>query len=222
VVVNWVDHTPWEVVGVVEDVRMTGLAETPRESIYMHYAQATFFPWMHLTVRTRGDPTALAPSVRSVLRGLDPTLPLGSVRPMEEIVRATAARPRMTALLMMVFAGLATVLAAVGLYGVLAYAVSRRVREIGVRIAMGARPGTVLGMVIRQGASLAGVGLALGLGAALAGGRLLSSLLYEVEPSDPVSLLAAGAALFAVALMACAVPAWRASRVPPAEALRSD
>jgi putative ABC transport system permease protein len=222
VVVNWVDDTPWEVVGVVEDVRMTGLAEAPRESIYMHYPQATFFPWMHLTIRTQGDPTTLAPSVRSVLQDLDPALPLGSVRPMSDIVTATAARLRMTALLLVVFAGLATLIAAVGLYGVLAYAVSQRIREIGVRIAMGARPGTVLGQVLRQGARLAGVGLVLGLGAALAGGRFVSSLLYEVEPSDPVSLLGAGAALFTVALMACAVPAWRASRVPPAEALRSD
>jgi putative ABC transport system permease protein len=222
VVVSWVDETPWEVIGVVEDVRLAGLAEQARSTIYMSYAKATFFPWMQLAVRSHGDPDALTSAVRGVLRRMDPTLPLGSVRVMEDIVASSTARPRMTTLLILVFAGLATLLAAVGLYGVLAYAVSQRVREIGVRIALGARPGEVMTMVIRQGAGLSLAGLALGLAAALAGGRVMSSLLYEIEPSDPWALGGAGILLFSVAIVACAVPAWRAASVAPVEALRSD
>jgi putative ABC transport system permease protein len=222
VVVSWVDETPWEVVGVVDDVRRAGLSQEPRAAIYMHYPKATFFPWMQLTIRATGDPATLASAVRAELGQMDSALPLGSVRIMDDVVAKTTARPRMTATLMIVFAGLATLLAAVGLYGVLSYAVSQRTREIGVRIAMGARPEHVLGLVVRQGAGLAAMGLVLGLGAALATGRVVSSLLYEVEPSDPVSLGAAGVLLFTVAVLACTVPAFRASRVPPAEALRSE
>jgi predicted permease len=222
VVVMWDDVTPWEVIGVVEDVRLAGLAEEARSTIYMSYAKATYFPWMQLAVRGTVIPGTLAPAVRAVLREMDSTLPLGSVRIMEDIVASSTARPRMTTLLIVIFAGLATLLAAVGLYGVLAYAVSQRVREIGVRIALGARPGSVMAMVVRQGAGLALAGLAVGLAVALAGGSVMSSLLYEIEPSDPWALGGAGVLLFAVAIVACAVPALRASSVPPAEALRSE
>jgi predicted permease len=222
VVVMWDDVTTWEVIGVVEDVRLAGLAEEARSTIYMSYAKATYFPWMQLAVRGTGAPGTLTPTVRGVLREMDSTLPLGSVRIMEDIVASSTARPRMTTVLIIVFAGLATILAAVGLYGVLAYAVSQRVREIGVRIALGARPAHVMGMVIRQGAGLALLGLVVGLVAALAGGRVMASLLYEIEPSDPLALSGAGILLFAVAVVACTVPAWRASSVPPAEALRSE
>jgi predicted permease len=222
VVVQWDDVTPWEVIGVVEDVRLAGPAEEARATIYLSYAKATYFPWMHLAVRSTGVPGTLTPAIRAVLREMDATLPLGSVRVMEDIVASSTARPRMTTALILIFAGLATLLAAVGLYGVLAHAVSQRVREIGVRIALGARPGSVMAMVIRQGAGLALVGLAVGLVAALAGGRIMTSLLYEIQPSDPLALGGAGTLLFAVALVACTVPAMRASRVPPAEALRSE
>jgi len=222
VVVSWLDDTPWEVVGVVENVRSIALDTEAREVIYMNYAQATFFPWLHVTLRATGDPAALASTLRAELAEMDDALPLGSVRIMEDLVNTSTARARMTTLLMTIFAGLATVLAAVGLYGVLAYAVSQRVREIGVRIAIGAQPVDVLTMVVRQGAKLAIAGLLIGLIGAAAGGRLVASLLYQVAPSDPIALGGAGALLFLVALAACAVPAWRATRVAPAEALRSD
>jgi predicted permease len=222
VVVNWDDETPWEVIGVVEDVRLAGLAEEARSTIYMSYAKATYFPWLQLAVRGTGAPGTITPAVREVLREMDPALPLGSVRVMEDIVASTTARPRMTTVLILIFAGLATLLAAVGLYGVLAYAVSQRVREIGVRIALGARPRSVMAMIVRQGAGLALAGLAVGLVVALAGGGVMSSLLYEIEPSDPWALGGAGVLLFGVAIVACAVPALRASSVAPAEALRSE
>jgi putative ABC transport system permease protein len=222
VVVSWDDLESWEIVGVVEDVRSAGLDTEAREAIYMHYPRATFFPWMHVTVRAAGDPTALTATVRRQLQAMDPTLPLGSVRVMQDIVDTSAARPRMTAYLMLVFSVLATILAGVGLYGVLAYAVSQRVREIGVRVALGAEPRDVIRMVVRQGSGLAVVGLVIGFGIALAGGRVLTSLLYEVQPTDPWALGGAGLFLLAIALAATLVPAWRAARVPPAEALRSD
>jgi putative ABC transport system permease protein len=153
---------------------------------------------------------------------MDPSLPVGRVRIMEDVVAASAAGPRMTAFLMFIFAALATLLAAVGLYGVLAYAVSRRVREIGVRAALGARPRDILTMIAREGGALALAGILLGGAAALAGGRLVASLLYEIQPADPVSLLSAGLLLFAVALLASLVPAWRAARVTPADSLREE
>ena len=153
---------------------------------------------------------------------MDATLPLGSVRVMQDIVNTSAARPRMTTYLMLVFAALATILAGVGLYGVLAYAVSQRVREIGVRVALGAEPGDVIRMVVRQGSGLAVTGLVIGLGIALAAGRVVSSLLFEIQPTDPWALGGAGALRLVIALAATIIPAWRAAGVAPAEALRSD
>jgi len=128
----------------------------------------------------------------------------------------------MTSLLMLVFAAFATTLAAVGLYGVLAYAVSRRAREIGVRVALGADPGRVVRMIVSQGSRLVGLGLLLGLGAALGANRLIASLLYGVSPTDTSSFIAAAAVLSVVALLACAIPAARAVRVAPSDALRPD
>ena len=221
-VVDWVDDTPWEVVGVVEDVRVQGLDQAPDNVIYMNYAQAPFFPFVHLVARGDGPGSDPVSVLRAELAERDPSLPLGAVRDMVSIVSRSAARPRMTTFLMTVFAGLATLLATVGLYGVLSYTVSRRVREIGVRIALGARPADVLGMVVRQGTALVVVGLAIGLSASVVGGRLVAALLFGIEPTDPAALGAAGLLLLTVAVLACVLPAWRAARVPPAEALRSE
>ena len=222
IVINWGELTEWEIVGIVEDVRLAGLAVEPREVVYMSYARATYFPWLHLAVKARQDPAALAETVRRATAAQDPGLPVGGVRVMQDIVSISTATPRVTALLMAVFAGLATLLAAVGLYGVLSYAVSRRVREIGVRVALGARSGDVLGLVVRQGGRLALAGLAVGLLGSMLGGRVLSSLLYGIAPSDPVATAGAGVLLLVVALTACGIPAWRAVRVAPVEALKGD
>lgn len=221
-VINWVDEEPWEIVGVVEDVRTQGPQVEPREVVYINYARGAFFPWLHLTVRATSDPLRLTQRVRQEVQALDPSLPLGSVRVMDDIVGRAVARPRMTSLMMVLFAGLATLLSAVGLYGVLAYTVSRRVREIGVRMALGAEPGDVLRLVVRQGSRLVVAGLAGGFVVAIAGARLMRGLLYQIGPADPTSLVAAGVILTSVSVAACAVPAWRASRVAPMEALRPD
>lgn len=220
IAVNWRDQTPWEIVGIVENVRLQGPDTEPRGTVYMPYAVAPFFPWLHVVVRGSNGSTDAAVGVRSEIAALDSEVPLGSVRVMEDIVDRSVARPRVTGLLMLVFAALATLLAAVGLYGVLAYTVSRRVREIGVRIALGAEPGRVLRLVVGQGTRLVVFGLALGIGGSLLAQRYLEALLFQVEPGDPRTLALAGIILSAVSLLACAAPAWRASRVAPAEALR--
>lgn len=220
--ISWETEEPWEIVGVVEDVRMDDLAQEPREAVYLHYPRTPYFGFVHIVVRGEGDPSLLAATVRNELRAMDPDLPLGQVRVMEELVESSTARPRMTAFLMALFAGIATLLAAVGLYGVLAYAVSRRVREIGIRIAVGAESRDILRMVFRQGGLLALGGVVSGLLLTLAGGRLLSGILYQIQPTDVLSLGASAALLLAVALGATVIPAWRATRVAPAEALRNE
>lgn len=222
VVVDWVDDTPWAIVGVVENVRHEGLDQDAPETIYMNYAQAEFFPWIHVAVRTVGPAPGLGNSMRRELAEMNASVPLGALRAMDDVVARTAARPRMTSFLMLLFAGLATVLAAVGLYGVLSYTVSQRVREIGVRVALGARPGDVSRMVAGRGLGMVALGLVLGLGLALVAGRLVSALLFGVEATDPLSLGAATAVLAAVAVAASVLPAVRAARMPPADALRAE
>ena len=222
VVVSWVDETPWEIVGVVEDVRIQGPATPPRETIYMPYSTAPFFPWLHIVARGPGETGAISAAIREELTALDDALPLGSVRVMKDIVERSVARPRVTGLLMLIFAGMATLLAAVGLYGILAYAVSRRVREIGVRMALGAEPRSVLALVVGQGTRLVVGGLVLGVLGAVAVQGFLESLLFQVDAGNPGALVAAGAVLTAVSLLACAIPAWQASRVAPVEALRPE
>lgn len=221
-VVNWDAPEPWEIVGVVEDVRLSGLDQGPRAVVYVPYDQAQWFPFVHLAVRGRGETGSLDALLRETVGGMDRGVPVGEVREMGAVVAGSVARSRLTAVLMGVFAALATLLAVVGLYGVLAYTVSRRAREMGVRAALGARPGAIRGMVVRQGLGLVGLGVALGLGAALLGGRVLEGLLFQVEPDDPGALAAAAALLLAVGVAACLAPAWKASRVDPARALRAE
>jgi putative ABC transport system permease protein len=156
------------------------------------------------------------------VRVLDPTLPVANIRPMTEVVAASLATTRLTGFLMAVFAAIALALAAVGIYGVLAYLVARRTHEIGIRLAMGAGRGQVVGLVLRHGLALAGGGVLGGVLAALALTRLMQGLLYEVKPVDPITFAAVPAALIAVAIAASAVPALRATRVSPLTALRSE
>lgn len=222
VIVSWIDDTPWEIIGVVEDVRIIGPAEEARETIYIHYDFATFFPWQHVAIRARSEPASLAQGLRSSVARLDPGIPVSQVQVMQGVVDRAVAQPRMQRTLMLAFALLATLLATVGLYGVLAYAVSQRIREIGVRIALGAQPEGVVRLVVAQGARLAGLGLALGLVGAWIGGRFVAGLLHQVRPGDPVALAGAALVLGLVAVTACAAPALRALRVAPVEALRPD
>lgn len=220
---------PWvTVVGIVADERHNGVTGIVKEKFFIPHSQwhiatgGNLIRSVFVVARTTGDPMALAAAVRNEVRQLDPTLPVANVRPMTEVVAAALATPRLTGFLLAAFAGIALALAAVGIYGVLAYLVSQRTQEIGVRLAIGADRSQVLVMILRQGLILSVVGIAVGLGAAFLLSRLMQSLLYQVRPSDPVTFVAVPVILLAVALVASYVPALRATRVSPLIALRSQ
>jgi ABC-type antimicrobial peptide transport system permease subunit len=173
-------------------------------------------------VRTAGDPEALAAALAREVREIDPDLPLSSFRTMEQVVSDSLARPRFTALLLAIFSAVALALAAVGVYGVLVQAAARRTREVGLRMALGARPADVLRTLLAETLALAGTGVAAGLAGALLLTRILRAQLYGVSPTDPSTLAATAAAMLAVALAATWRPARSALRVDPAVALRSE
>ncbi len=226
--------TAWyTVVGVVRDVRGASL-DAPAQPI-VYYPLVTGnplttgdpdVPWtpasMSFVVRTVGAPAQAAAPARSAIRRLDPTIPMYRLRPMAELLRRSTARTSFTLLLLTLAAVVTLVLGCVGIYGVLAYAVRLRAREIAVRLALGALPAQVLGMVTRQGLAVAAVGVALGLAASVALTRGLSALLYDVSPTDPVVLLGAAAVLLAAAAAASWLPARRAARVEVADVLRDE
>lgn len=209
------------IVGLVGDVRTDGIAREPAPAVY---APAYLLPRssMKLFVRTASDPLQVTAAVREAIWDVNPDQPISDVMTMQQVVSGTVARPRFLTLLLGGFAGLATVLAALGVYGVIAYAVSRRTAEIGIRIALGARPGNVLRMAIAQGLAPALAGLALGLVAAVLLTRLLSGLLYGVGAADPATFAGVALLLGTVALLAGWLPARRAARVNPASALRQE
>jgi putative ABC transport system permease protein len=215
------DQAGGEVVGMIGDLKERGLGRAASPTIYLAHAQ---FPVgsMSVAVRTTEDPLALIPAARAALAATDPNVPWFRVRSMEQLVSASVAQPRLYALLLAVFALVAVALAGVGLYGVLAQTVVQRSRELGVRMALGATGGNVVGLVVGQAARLAAAGVVVGLLAGLAGARLLTSMLFGVQPRDPATFAAVGLGLFGVALVATFVPARRASRVDPMEALRTE
>ena len=223
-------NRPWvTVVGIVKSVRHNGVAGVVKEKFYIPHTQwavsvgtTNNFRSMTLVVRAAGDPSSLTPAIRSAIARLDPAIPIANVRTMEDVVSGALATPRFTGLLLGGFAGLALVLSAVGIYGLLSFLVSRRTREIGIRVAIGADRRRVLSMVMRSAATLALAGVAVGAAGALVLARLLGTLLHGVTPQDPATLAAAAAALTIVALAASAVPAWRATRVDPVVALKSE
>ncbi|MFL5580640.1 MAG: ADOP family duplicated permease [Gemmatimonadaceae bacterium] len=219
---------PWmTVVGVVEDVHRQALSKAPRPTYYILDTQ---FPrmvgqaenTMTLVVRTAGDPAPLAGPARAIVRALDPELAIGSVRTLDAVVASSVSRPRFAVAVLGAFGLSALLLALIGVYGVLSYAMTRRRRELAVRMALGARPHEVRRLVVGSGLKLAGAGLLVGLAAALAGGRVLHALLFEVSPTDPATLLGVGAVLVAAALLASWIPARRATAVSPAEVLRGE
>ncbi len=209
------------VVGVVADVRQEELAAKPYPQLYAVAAQQPARA-MYLAVRTAGDPGALAGPVRRLVAALDPQLPVYGVSTMDERVGRSVARPRVTASLVVLFGALALALAAFGIYGVVALAVAQRTRELGVRLAIGARPGDVVRLVVRQEMRPALGGVALGLVAAAAASRLLAGLLYGVGAADPATFAAVAVFLAGVAAAATWMPARRATRVSPLDALRGD
>lgn len=218
-----------EVVGVVGDEKIEGLAAPGRMEIFVPHGQELYgdpgLAWRNpkLVVRAAtGEPASLVPAVREVLRELDPDLPLYDVRTLEEMVADGAARERLLVLLLGLFAAVALVLSTVGLYGLVAYAVAQRRREIGIRLALGATAREVVGRIVGRSMVLVAGGLALGLAAALALSRTLESLLYEIRPTDPPTLAATAALLAAAALAATWLPAQRATAVDPLETLRVE
>jgi putative ABC transport system permease protein len=221
---------PYEIVGVVEHVKHYGLeGEVPVDpQFYIPLSQvpAKFLPMqvgrISLVVRTKGDPAALAPAVRQQVLAADPNQPVFNTRTMEEIVSRSTAQRRFAMTLLTIFAGVALLLAAVGIYGVMSYAVTQRTHEIGIRMALGASGGSILGMVVRQGMLLVGLGVALGVVAALLLTRVMSSMLYGVSASDPATFGGISALLAGVAFLACFIPARRATRVDPMVALRYE
>ena len=213
--------TPWAtVVGVVGDVR-TGVTDDPRPTAYVS-ARQDHWGGLAIVVRTAGDPMTLLPAVRREVRAIDASVPVSDARTMRDVQAMQLTDRRLPMQLMAAFALLALALAAVGVYGVMAYSVAARTREIGVRVALGARPGNVFGMVLRQGLGAAAAGLTLGFIGAAALGRLLTALLYGISPTDTATFAGVAAVLVAVVLAACLIPARRAIRIDPLEALRSE
>jgi len=214
------------IVGVIGHVKHYGLDVEGREQIYFPHKQPLFGAFaprdMTLAVRTSLDPASVTSAIREQVFNIDKDLPLYNVATMDQLVSNSLAQPRLNLSLLVAFAVLALGLAAVGVYGVMAYAVTQRTQEFGIRMALGASPGDVLKQVFLEGGRLAALGLALGLVAALALTRMMASLLYGVRPSDPVSLGVAAALLAVVALAACYIPARRATRVDPLVALRYE
>jgi predicted permease len=213
------------IVGVVEDVKQQGLSKKSGAAIYQPYLQVTrpfFLGHMSFVVKASSAMQTLAPSMRSVLREVDKDLPVQSIAMMGSIVAATTAEPRFQARLLGTFAVLALALAIIGTYGVLAYFVAQRTREIGVRMALGAQRTNVLGMLLRSALTIAGAGIVVGGAGALVATRLLSSLLFEVKPADPQIFALVALTLVVAAVCACYIPAQRAMRVDPMVALREE
>ena len=219
--VSWNDERDDEIIGVVGDVRHAGLDATPRGMTYWPY---TRFPSgsLSLAIRAAGDPRAMVNPVTAIVRDLDPLLAVSDVRTMEEVVSDSVAERRMTMTLLAVFAGAALLLAAVGIYGVIAYNVTQRTQELGIRMALGASRGHVLRMVVGQALALTGVGIALGGAGALAVTRVMEGMLFQVRPGDPVTFAAVAGLLALVAAAASYLPGRRATRVDPVVALRAD
>lgn len=215
-----------EIVGVAADVKFRGLVPDPVQNpdepdIYYPLYQRPLYD-LSVVIRAAIEPAQLVERVRAALRSLDPALPLYNVATMDEIIQRQTARSRAASSQLGFFALIALLLATTGVYGVVAYSVRQRTNEIGVRIALGADRGTVVAMVLRQGLTLVGVGLALGLVIAVAGGRLIASQLYDVASVDPATYAAVIAVFGAVGVAASAIPAWRATRVDPVAALRYE
>ncbi len=211
------------VVGVVGDVRHNGITAAAKERFYRpEYQQTARTMSLAIQARAGVEPGSLVAPVRRVVGELDPSMPISEVQTMDQVLASSVAQPRFAMLLLGVFSAVALTLAVVGIYGVLAYGVSRRTPEIGIRMALGADSGRVVGMVVGQGMKMALVGVALGVAAALGMTRLMQGMLYSVSPQDPLTFVAVPAVFAAVALAACWIPALRASRVHPAVALRGE
>jgi putative ABC transport system permease protein len=210
---------PTEIIGIVGDTRAVDLVTPARPQSFWPHPQLAY-NLMTLTVRTAGNPLGAAQAIEAQIHALDKDQPVSEVRTMEQWVARSLAQTRFSSFLLVTFAGLALVLAAVGIYGVMSYAVSQRTSEIGVRLAVGAENKDILRMIVWDGVRLAGTGLALGLVFAIALSRTLTSLLFQTMAADPLTYFVVSTILGAIALLASYVPARRASKIPLVQALR--
>jgi len=218
-------ENPWcTIVGVVADVKNAGIDKPTGSELYLPFRQPQGggYGSMYVVLRGKSDAVQFGNTVRRELNQLDPTVPISSVRSMDEVLSTAQSRPRFLTYLLTIFSAVALALALVGIYGVLSYLVARRSKEFGLRMALGAPREHVLALVMKQGATLAGIGLVFGLLVALAFTRLMSSLLFGVRATDPLTFILMPLALAAVALVASYVPARRATRVDPMVALRYE
>jgi putative ABC transport system permease protein len=215
------DKETQEIIGVVADVKNDDLEDLVDPTSYLPYSQNANRT-MNLVIRGTQDPTRLVAAVRSEVRALDPSLPVSNVKTVSQMIGERISPKRLMTYILAVFALTALLLASVGLYGVMSYAVAQRTREIGIRMALGARAADVMKLVLRNGMSLALIGVAIGLAGAFALTRLLASLLFQVTPTDWVTFVGVAMSLIIVALLACYIPARRATKVDPLVALRYE
>jgi putative ABC transport system permease protein len=232
------DLPPQEIVGVVEDMRQSRLDAEPTPQMFMDYRQVLAFAesrkmatavqerlafgFLSFFVRTDRDPATLMPTVRSLVNRVDTAAGIDVMLPMEQLVASSLTRQRFYAILLGIFAAIAAVLGAIGIYGVLAYMVGQRKQEIGIRMALGAERGAVLGLILRRGIVLMTIGITLGLAGAAGLNRYLSGMLFDLTPLDPATYAAVAVLFAAVALAASYLPARRATQVDPVVALRCD
>ena len=219
--VCWTIKKPVEIVGVVSNARQAQMQDAPEPTIFLSNEQAPMY-FATLVVRAAGDPQQIARGAEAAIHNIDPDQAVSDVRTMDAVFSDSVSSPRMQAVLLLVFAGLAIALAMIGVYGVISYAVSERTNEIGIRVALGARAGDVFGLVLREGLALTGMALGIGLAGAVALSRVLQALLFEVKPTDPVTLAAVCGVIVVVAVLAALLPARRAMRVDPMVALRYE
>jgi putative ABC transport system permease protein len=213
---------PWAtIIGIVADVRYNAFERQIVPALYEPYSQAALSE-THLLIRTSGDPNSLIPTVRARIAGIDPDLPVYEAETLERSISEATIGLGYVAVMMTVLGAIALVLACVGIYGVMSYAVAERTHEIGIRLALGARRGEVMRLILRHGLVLAGIALAIGLPLSLGLSRLLASLVFGVSASDPATFAGVSALLLVVALAACYFPARRAMRVDPVIALRYE
>jgi len=214
-------QTPRTIIGVVKDMRIISVRGKPEPQYYLPYAQMTFSS-LAVALRTANQPAALASALRNEMKNLDADIALFNVRPYEEVVAASIGQARFNASLLATFGGVALLLASVGVYGVMAYSVNQRTHEIGIRMALGQRRTSVLSMILRQTLTLTGIGLVIGIIGAFALTRLMETMLFNVDPTDPVTFLEVSLVLMVVAALAGYFPALRATRVDPMIALRYE
>ena len=217
----WTVKSPATIIGVVSDARQTDLETPPQPTIMLDNVQAGMY-FANLTVRTRNDPHQITRSVLTAIHRINPDQAISNIRTMDDVLSNSVARPRLQLILLATFAAIAVLLAALGVYGVLSYSVVQRMQEIGIRVAIGATAGDVLHLILKEGMVLLAIGAGIGMAGTLLLTRLLKSLLFEVQPDDPLTLVCVTAILIGVAFAAMLIPARRALRVDPAIALRYE